>query len=226
MPAGAAVVADLRTPAPAPPLAVSTLVTPTGPPEGELADALALLLLVAGRGQDARLAPPRAWRQLLLTSFPAVGSEYSWPGLRWVRAPGDGASRGGQVAGVSLALPSAQLAAARGHDSARLAGLLDREGRRRLLAAVREQEGSVPEVPGDGLYLSRLAVAPPAQGRGVGAALVADLLRRARQADRPTYLHVAADNEVARRLYARHGFVDRAEGRSAGGTRLVLMRAG
>ncbi|HEU4675685.1 MAG TPA: GNAT family N-acetyltransferase [Motilibacteraceae bacterium] len=215
--------ADPGTGSLAPPLVV---VAPTGPPEGELADALALLLLAAGRGQDDQLAPPQVWRQLVLASLPAAESEYSWPGLRWVRPPSGGPGRDGPVLGVSLALPSARLGRARGQDSARLAGLLDREGRRRLLAALREQEGAVPLVPADGLYLSRLAVAPAARGRGVGAALVIDVLRRARAAGGPAYLHVAADNAVARRLYARHGFVDRAEGRAAGGVRLVLMSTG
>lgn len=54
-----------------------------------------------------------------------------------------------------------------------------------------------------------LAVLPEAQGRGLGGALMARFLAEvaARGAVR-AFLEVAADNAVARRLYARHGFTD------------------
>jgi ribosomal-protein-alanine N-acetyltransferase len=52
-----------------------------------------------------------------------------------------------------------------------------------------------------------LAVRPGAQGKGLGGALMARFLAEAsaRGAAR-AFLEVAADNDVARRLYGRHGF--------------------
>ena len=54
-----------------------------------------------------------------------------------------------------------------------------------------------------------LAVRPEARGRGVGSRLLATFLTEAaaRGAAR-AFLEVAADNAVARRLYARHGFAE------------------
>jgi len=53
-----------------------------------------------------------------------------------------------------------------------------------------------------------LAVAPGARGRGVGAALVKECLRRARLADAPTVtLHTTDLMRAALRLYERLGFV-------------------
>ncbi|HZB51708.1 MAG TPA: GNAT family N-acetyltransferase, partial [Mycobacteriales bacterium] len=50
-----------------------------------------------------------------------------------------------------------------------------------------------------------IGVATAAQGRGLGTALLRDLLAAA--GDRRVLLDVRADNEVAQRLYRRHGFV-------------------
>jgi [ribosomal protein S18]-alanine N-acetyltransferase len=52
------------------------------------------------------------------------------------------------------------------------------------------------------------AVAPVAQGQGLGAALLSEALVQARARDvRRVFLEVAADNVPARALYARAGFV-------------------
>ena len=52
-----------------------------------------------------------------------------------------------------------------------------------------------------------IAVAPDAQGRGLGARLLQDLLAEAaRRRQRTVSLEVRADNEAAQRLYAAHGF--------------------
>jgi len=52
-----------------------------------------------------------------------------------------------------------------------------------------------------------VAVAPAAQGRGVGARLLGALLERAvEQGARRVTLEVRADNAVAIALYRRHGF--------------------
>ncbi len=56
-------------------------------------------------------------------------------------------------------------------------------------------------------YLQRLAVDPPAQGRGVGSALVADALRWvARRGARVAYVNTQRDNTRALALYERLGF--------------------
>jgi GNAT superfamily N-acetyltransferase len=52
-----------------------------------------------------------------------------------------------------------------------------------------------------------LAVAPEAQGRGVGAALVRACVARARAEERPRlWLHTTEHMTAARRLYEREGF--------------------
>ncbi|MCW2599148.1 MAG: ribosomal protein S18P -alanine acetyltransferase [Frankiales bacterium] len=59
----------------------------------------------------------------------------------------------------------------------------------------------------DEAFVQTMAVAPAHQGQGLGAALLLDLLQEAeRRGQRKTLLEVRADNEVAQRLYARHGF--------------------
>jgi ribosomal-protein-alanine N-acetyltransferase len=59
----------------------------------------------------------------------------------------------------------------------------------------------------DEAFVQTVAVAPEAQGRGLGALLLEDLLAEADQRRKPTVsLEVRADNETAQRLYARHGF--------------------
>ena len=56
---------------------------------------------------------------------------------------------------------------------------------------------------GDHLYLSRMEIVPEEQGRGIGTAVMADLLRDGR-----TFrLHVFASNVRARRFYERLGFI-------------------
>ena len=59
----------------------------------------------------------------------------------------------------------------------------------------------------DEAFVQTLAVAPAAQGRGLGALLLLELLGEAeRRRQRVVSLEVRADNEPAQRLYARHGF--------------------
>jgi len=59
---------------------------------------------------------------------------------------------------------------------------------------------------GDHLYLGRIEILPEAQGRGIGSALIRDLVGRGR----PVRLHVFTNNARARLLYERLGFtVDR-----------------
>ena len=59
----------------------------------------------------------------------------------------------------------------------------------------------------DEAFVQTIAVAPAAQGQGLGARLVEDLLEEAaRRRQRTVSLEVRADNEPAQRLYAAHGF--------------------
>ena len=77
--------------------------------------------------------------------------------------------------------------------------------------------GGIAYVPGPGPWawfddadvagLRMLAVAPDAQGRGVGAALIAAAVARARQTGkRRLLLHTTAPMAAAHRLYERAGF--------------------
>ena len=60
---------------------------------------------------------------------------------------------------------------------------------------------------GDMHYLAHLAVAPELRGRGVGRALIDQLMDRAREAGRPrAVLDVAVSNPRAEALYQRVGF--------------------
>ncbi len=60
----------------------------------------------------------------------------------------------------------------------------------------------------DEAFVQTMAVAPAAQGAGVGALLLEDLLAEAaRRRQRVVSLEVRADNAAAQRLYARHAFV-------------------
>ena len=59
----------------------------------------------------------------------------------------------------------------------------------------------------DEAFVQILAVAPSAQGRGLGATILQALLdEAARRGQRTVSLEVRADNDPAQRLYARHGF--------------------
>lgn len=59
----------------------------------------------------------------------------------------------------------------------------------------------------DEAFVQTIAVAPAAQGQGLGARLLTDLLEEAaRRRQRTVSLEVRADNEAAQRLYAAHGF--------------------
>ncbi|MDP9497982.1 MAG: ribosomal protein S18-alanine N-acetyltransferase [Actinomycetota bacterium] len=60
----------------------------------------------------------------------------------------------------------------------------------------------------DEAWVQTLAVAPEAQGRGLGDRLLTALLDEAARRRAPAVsLEVRADNRAAQRLYERHGFV-------------------
>ncbi|MCW2614248.1 MAG: ribosomal protein S18P -alanine acetyltransferase [Frankiales bacterium] len=59
----------------------------------------------------------------------------------------------------------------------------------------------------DEAFVQTVAVAPDAQGQGLGGRLLTALLDEAdRRGQRTVSLEVRADNDPAQRLYARHGF--------------------
>jgi ribosomal-protein-alanine N-acetyltransferase len=84
----------------------------------------------------------------------------------------------------------------------------------------------------DEAWVQTMAVARTAQGRGLGARLLGELLdEAARRGQRTVRLEVRADNTAAQRLYERHGFVREGVRRGyyqPSGTDAVLMvrRAG
>lgn len=64
-----------------------------------------------------------------------------------------------------------------------------------------------PTDPPDAAYLGLLAVAPDAQGRGIGARLLDHLVADAREGDQAALvLHVLASNTAAVRLYESRGW--------------------
>lgn len=59
----------------------------------------------------------------------------------------------------------------------------------------------------DEAFVQTIAVAPAAQGTGLGSMLLTELLAEAeRRRQRVVSLEVRADNDPAQRLYLRHGF--------------------
>ena len=87
--------------------------------------------------------------------------------------------------------------------------LAEHDTRRYLVA---ESDGEIVGYAGllgyvDDGYVQTVAVAPAAQGRGIGTRLMVALLREARRVGLPVVgLEVRADNERAQALYRRFGF--------------------
>jgi ribosomal-protein-alanine acetyltransferase len=85
--------------------------------------------------------------------------------------------------------------------------------RRAWVAEVADSAGvvgyAVSALAGDVVDLQRVAVAPARRGRGIASSLVATLIDAARSDGAArVLLEVAADNEAALGLYARHGFTE------------------
>ena len=72
------------------------------------------------------------------------------------------------------------------------------EGQDIGVVSVEEREGEI--------YLALIEVATAFQGRGIGTAVIREILHQAQQKNLPTTLHVLKTNEAARRLYERLGF--------------------
>lgn len=63
----------------------------------------------------------------------------------------------------------------------------------------------IEERQGD-VYLALIELLPAFQNRGIGTAILTDLLRRAQVCHRPVALHVLKTNQPARLFYERLGF--------------------
>ena len=61
-----------------------------------------------------------------------------------------------------------------------------------------EREGAV--------YIGLIEVLPAFQGRGIGTAVIQDILDQEHEQNRPIMLHVLKTNEAGKRLYERLGF--------------------
>ena len=71
-----------------------------------------------------------------------------------------------------------------------------------VLAAIQRVQRPHPKQPH--WYLFALGVAPEAQGRGIGSALLRAVLARCDERREPAYLEASTENNA--RLYLRHGF--------------------
>lgn len=79
--------------------------------------------------------------------------------------------------------------------------------RKIIIIAGRDAGVLVIEHQEEELYLGLIEILPEFQGRGVGSAIIVDLIAQAREMNRPLSLHVLKSNDSARRLYERLGFV-------------------
>jgi GNAT superfamily N-acetyltransferase len=151
-------------------------------------------------------APDR--RRALLPAFFRVAVDGSLPyGEVYAARPGGGAQTPGtQLAAGAVWLPpdlepdeaEAELLLARYADAAE-------EADDRLLALYALVGEVHPKEPH--MYLFLLGVRPVHQGHGLGSALLRHVLKRCDRDGTPAYLE--ASTEANRRLYLRHGFVDR-----------------
>ena len=84
-----------------------------------------------------------------------------------------------------------------------------------------------PAVPADSLYVSSIAVAERARRRGVGSMLVQSAAERAeREGFRRLTLDVGSENEGARALYSRVGFVEASRGETTERDRRIIDTPG
>ena len=98
------------------------------------------------------------------------------------------------------AVPTNTILVAHGADGSLLGGVT-------FLLDLAHYGAPVPSDLEDGAGIRMLAVAPAAQGRGVGRALTVECLERARAArKRQVLLHTTRVMPVARRLYEKLGF--------------------
>lgn len=167
---------------------------------------LAARLVAADPRVDGLTLPEAAAALLPAQAAPPVGERWCW----WLTdsAP---APRSGEAAVADLALDDARIGPLLAHSASASAFPGDRAVRRwvgvldgdELLACAAHVE-HVPGVP----HLASVVTAPGARGRGLAADLCARLTRDALRAGAPVVtLGMYSDNDVARRVYTRLGFV-------------------
>jgi GNAT superfamily N-acetyltransferase len=129
----------------------------------------------------------------------------------------------GDRCGVALWTPPGQLGAGQWRQAWRFPGFLRAVGLRRLpeiLPPIAAMGAKHPRQPH--WYLSELAVDPPAQGQGVGSALLAHRLTLCDRDGVPAYLENSNPRNTP--LYERNGFRTLEEHRmGAGGPPVLLM---
>jgi ribosomal protein S18 acetylase RimI-like enzyme len=96
-----------------------------------------------------------------------------------------------------------------------------------LLRRGRVLDRMTPDVPPDSLYVSSLAVAETARRRGAASMLVQAAVERAeREGFSRLALDVGIENEGARSLYERAGFVEASRGESSERDRTIIDTPG
>ena len=72
------------------------------------------------------------------------------------------------------------------------------DGQEAGVMIIEEREGAV--------YLALIELLPAFQSRGIGTAVIQDIIHQAHQQNHPVMLHVLKANEAGKRLYERLGF--------------------
>lgn len=106
--------------------------------------------------------------------------------------------------GIVASVPAQALARAQQASTIMLMRHVDRSRMAEFRSVVADYSKTVEPIDAAGQYLSRIAVAPEARGQGVGKRLVETIVALAGGGD--VWLHVAADNAAAIRLYEALGF--------------------
>src|SRR6478735_12102699 len=89
----------------------------------------------------------------------------------------------------------------------------------RMIGAVRAR------LDGDLLLVGRIAIAPDAQGKGIGTLLLSEVERRGREAGaREAELFTGSLSEANLRLYEREGYVESERVPAGDGTAQVFLR--
>ena len=107
-------------------------------------------------------------------------------------------------AGIVTSLPAGELARAQQAGSIMLMRHVATADLGAFRSGVAGYSKSVEPIDAAGQYLSRVTVAPGARGQGLGRRLVETVISTADGGD--VWLHVAADNDAAIRLYRALGF--------------------
>ena len=190
----------------------------TSPPNNRDASDLTDLMLSAGRPYCDWVGHDDSWRRFLRESIGAETAEHSY---RWVAVS---KTLNDQVDGVTVTVPAGEIEACRQRDSLAFILSTPPEMRGSLLRSLRAVEGALPPVPAGCAYLSKVAVRESSRGSGLGEQLLDFVMREANEQGQPIALHVASDNESARRIYMNAGFKALAMGAVVRGSRYMLLR--